>query len=98
MDTFVRSLAGESLLALVRCDDGWCWRACDRLIVIFATGPPDRTAQELWLLMRLRRQTITGSTFPAARRDASLGARLKVGCWLWLRQRLRRTLETLWSV
>ncbi len=72
MDTFVNTYGGRSLLALFRCGDGWRWCAYDRLIVVFATGTADRTAQELWLLVRLRRQAITGRTFAAARRDASV--------------------------
>jgi len=91
MDTFVNKNGGRSLLALFRCSDSWRWCAYDRLIVVFATGTADRPAQELWLLVRLRRQAITGRTFAAARRDDPFGARLCLGCHL----RLRGTLKTL---
>jgi hypothetical protein len=94
MDRFVNTSGGRSLLALFRRGDRWRWCAYDRLIVVFATGTADRTAQELGLLVRLRRQAITGRTLAAARRDAGFGARLYVGCHL----RLRRTLKTLWTI
>jgi hypothetical protein len=94
MDTFVNTSGGRSLFALFRCGDRWRWCAYDRLIIVFAARSADRTAQELWLLVRLRRQAITGRTFAAARRDAWLGARLYVRCCL----RLRRTLKALWPI
>jgi hypothetical protein len=83
-----------TLLALFRCGNGWRWCGYDRLIVVFATGTADRTAQELRLLVRLRRQAITGRTFAAARRDARFGARLHIDS----RLRLRRPLETLGTI
>ena len=100
MDTFVNTSGGRSLFALFRCGDDWRWCAYDRLIIVFAARSADRTTQELWLLVRLRRQAITGRTFAAARRDAWLGARLYVGCCLRLRRTLKtlRTVGPLWSI